>query len=126
MIKKVLFAVLVILVPLVTAAWLMIGGSVVIWGRNAGDAVTLTAVTVSGRTIEKSEPRTIAAGGRILILFSPRIEGMVHLACHTNKPDSDAPLYLVLRQSLPLGTVEPGGVHVFRVDVNGCNALRML
>lgn len=121
-----MFAVLVIVVPLVTALWLMIGGSVLIWGRNAGDAVILTAVTVSGRTIEKSEPRRIAAGGRILILFSPRIEGTVHLACHTHKPDRDAPLYLLLRQSMPLGAVEPGGVHVFRVGVNGCSALQIL
>ncbi|MGB8601874.1 MAG: hypothetical protein WCD42_06730 [Rhizomicrobium sp.] len=129
--KKIIFPILVVLLPLVVIAYFLLDGTVVIWGSNSGEQVTVAAVIVSGQTVEKSEPRKIAAGGRLLILFTPHTSGMLRLFCRTATQSAavqadEIPLYAYAAQSTELGPVTAGDFRLFHSALGGCTDIRKL
>lgn len=126
--KKIIFPILVVLLPLLVIVYFLLDGTVVIWGRNTGEAVRVTAVIVSGQTVEKSEPRVVAAGGRLLVLLTPHTTGMLRLFCRPATSNAAAadeiPLYAYAAQSAALGPVTVGDFRLFHSVLGGCSDIR--
>ena len=108
----VIIAVIVLVVPLATLAYLKINNGKVVIVRNTGnESIDYSVVISSGGAIEKTAPRTVAAHGLSWIIFYPRTKGLPVLRCTSGAN--------IARVSL--GLAGQSGASFSKLTLEGCS-----
>lgn len=122
MLRKSIFWIVVCLGPLGLCLYLSLSGTVLILADNSGQEGELTTVIVSGRSVERSEPRMVDGLG--YISFTPQLSGAARLICY---PAVGADIHSQsLATALPLGAVASGDFHAFYIRLNGCSGMTLV
>lgn len=131
--KRILFAIMVILLPLAAIVYMIFAGMTAVYVENDGTQdLAFTVVNRSGRYIETSDIRTAPAGGIAYIILSPKMAGNAGVVCapaarvRTGTAAGGVPLTLASAPAafggaeFAFAPVTPDGFFALHVRVSDC------